>query len=303
MYDYDPSPNLLEHSLIQKAVRRGNVELIEKVFKYLLDNGGEKWLKDRLAVIGYEECWPFANTLNFNSNSIELLEQYKAIAVRVKNKDCDGLAYLAKRLNQWNSKAKTGTPEQQFAIQTIADGIKDDTKFWPWIEKQPAYEANKDRIEAAKNARKRSVMKKDKSIMLAAAFLSVTYPIPDVEIIGPDNDPDFEYWTAIDKHTGEGLEIIEKACKEIQLDPSSRGQFLTFYFAGAVCNKLQDSPFFELSKQYKFKAMGFETPEQAEAKWNELKPHLIKMTKFEVELLKKRINTVKKNLNTPGLFD
>lgn len=35
-YDIEPSPNLQEHSLIQKAVRRGNEELVEKVFKYLI---------------------------------------------------------------------------------------------------------------------------------------------------------------------------------------------------------------------------------------------------------------------------
>ena len=109
MYNIDPSPYLIEHSLIQKAVRRGNVELVEKVFNYLCDKKGQdKWLRNRLAVIGYEECWPYANELDYSCGDYKLLEQYKAITCRVKNKDCDGLAYLAKRLNQWNKEAKRG---------------------------------------------------------------------------------------------------------------------------------------------------------------------------------------------------
>jgi hypothetical protein len=294
MYNDRPSPYLLEHSLLQKAVRRGNVELVEKVFKYLLNNGGRKWLRDRLAVIGYEECWPYADTLDFSCTDYELLNQYKAITCKVKNKDCDGLAYLAKRLNQWNYEAKTGTPEQQFAIQTIADGIKDDIKFWSWIENQPAYETNKDRIEAAKKARKRNVMGKDKSIMLAAAYLSVTYPIPEIEVVDPNNDPNFEYWTVIDKHTGEGEDIIGRVCEQLNI-PKHDGYLLAFYFAGALCNMMQESPFFELAKSYKLKTMGFKSLNEAEAKWLELKPLIVQMTKLEVDLMIKRLDNVKDN--------
>ncbi len=292
MYNIEPSPNRIEHSLITKAVRRGNVELVEKVFKYLLTiKGQDKWLRNRLAVIGYEECWPYANTLKFTGTDYQVLEQYKAIACRVKNKDCDGLAYLAKRLNQGNENAVIGTEEQQLAIRRIAEAIKDDTLFWSWIEKQPVYESHRQRIEAAKSARKKNLMQKDKSIMFAAAYFSVTNPIPDVEIIEPNNDPNFEYWVAIDKHTTEGEEIIGRASEKIKL-PIHDGYLLAFFFAGALCNKNQQAPFFELFKQYRFGLMGF-TSEQAKDKWEELKPLIIQMSKAEVDLMLNRINNVK----------
>ncbi len=300
-YDIEPSPNLLEHSLITKAVRRGNIELVEKVFKYLLSvKGQDKWLRNRLAVIGYEECWPYAYSLNFDCNDYQLLEQYKAIACRVKNKDCDGLAYLAKRLNQGNENAVIGTEEQQLAIRRIAEAIKDDTLFWSWIEKQPAYVANKQRIDAARSARKKNLMQKDKSIMFAASYFSVTNPIPDVEIIEPNNNPNFEYWIAIDKHTVEGEDIIGRAAEKINL-PIHDGYLLAFFFAGALCNKNQVAPFFELFKQYRFGLMGF-TKEQAQDKWEELKPLIIDMTKLEVELLLKRINNINDKSDELTLF-
>jgi hypothetical protein len=297
----ESSPHLIEHSLITKAVRRGNVDLVEKVFKYLINIEGQlNWLKDRLAVIGYEECWPYANRLNFNCNDYQLLEQYKAIACKVKNKDCDGLAYLAKRLNQWNKNAVIGTEEQQLAIRKIAEAIKDDTQFWSWIESQPAYDENRQRIEAAKSARNKNLMRKDKSIMLAAAYFSVTSPIPDVETIEPNNDPDFEYWVAIDKHTAEGEDIIGRAAEQINL-PKHDGYLLAFFFAGAICNKNQDAPFFELFKKYRFGLMGF-SKEQAKEKWEELKPLIIDMTKLEVELLLKRITNINDKSDELTLF-
>ena len=62
MNDIESSPYAVEHSLITKAVRRGNVDLVEKTFNYLINIAGQRhWLKNRLAVIGYEECWQYAN--------------------------------------------------------------------------------------------------------------------------------------------------------------------------------------------------------------------------------------------------
>ena len=287
-YDDEPSPFLPEHSLIQKAVRRGNVELVEKVFTYLLNNDQRKWLRDRLAVIGYEECWPYANTLDFSCTDYELLNQYKAIACKVKNKDCDGLAYLANRVNDWEETAIRGDATQQDAIQRVADAMKDDIRFWKWIEQQSLYNVNEQRIEAAKAAMKRSW--KDRAIMFSAAYLSVSYPIPPVEEIKANNNLKFQYWTAIDKHTSEGKQILHTACEQIDLLPK-RGEFLTFYFAGALCNKVQDMPFFRLMKEYKIERMGM-TCTQAKGKWLQLRPLIIKMTEPEVGLLLKRINNV-----------
>lgn len=298
-YDIEPSPNLLEHSLITKAVRRGNVELVEKVFKYLLSiKGQRKWLRDRLAVIGYEECWPYANTLNFSCNNYQLLEQYKAIACRVKNKDCDGLAYLANRVNDWEETAIRGDAKQREGIRRVADAMKNDAKFWEWIKSQQSYSQQQQRIEAAKAATKRSW--KGRALMFSAAYLSVTYPIPPVVGIEPNNNSNFQYWTAVDKHTSEGKEIMYSAYEKINLLPK-QGQILTFYFAGALCNKVQDMPFFKMMKEYKIERMGY-TCKQAKEIWLQLRPLIIEKSKPEVELMLKRINNVKDDSDDLTLF-
>ena len=58
-------------SLLQKAVRRADVELTEKVVKYLISIDEFKWLKSRLAVIAYEECWTFGSQLYNDQNKHE----------------------------------------------------------------------------------------------------------------------------------------------------------------------------------------------------------------------------------------
>ena len=45
-------------SLVQKAVRRGNSLLVEKVASHLYAIEDHAWLRQRVVVITYEECWP-----------------------------------------------------------------------------------------------------------------------------------------------------------------------------------------------------------------------------------------------------
>jgi len=158
MNDIESSPYAVEHSLITKAVRRGNIDLVEKTFNYLINIKGQRgWLVKRLAVIGYEECWQYANTINFKCTDEELLEQYKAFACKVKNKDCDGLAYLANRVNNWENTAIRGDAKQRIGIKKVAEAMKNDTKFWEWIEQQPLYSQRQPRIDAAREATKKSI--------------------------------------------------------------------------------------------------------------------------------------------------
>ncbi|MCB9250705.1 MAG: hypothetical protein H6613_20275 [Ignavibacteriales bacterium] len=87
----------VEHSLLQKAVRRGQVEVVDKVVKYLLSVGDSRWLSKRLAVIIYEECWPLGNQITEGN----LLEQYKNLALTQKNKDACRVGYSCLSLQRW----------------------------------------------------------------------------------------------------------------------------------------------------------------------------------------------------------
>ncbi len=53
-------------------------------------------------------------------------------------------------------------------------------------------------------------MPDDSSMMYAAAYLTVKYPIPEIRSMDPDNDKDFPFWIAVDKHTSAGREVYFK---------------------------------------------------------------------------------------------
>lgn len=296
-----PSVFELERSLLQKAVRRGNEYIIEKVFKYLLLNDKKSWLKKRLVVMGYEECWTYANQINLDCSNYELLEQYKTLARTIKNKNADGLADLARKLNEYEYSALVGNNEEKKAIQSVANAMNYPHLFWEWIRSQPGYSENRERIEQARRDVNKKTIPDDSSMMYAAAYLAAKYPIPETQSMSPDNDPDFPYWTAIDKHTSVGREAYVEACRQIDL-PSYRAEHLGFYLEGGVCNKVVHSPFWDHMVKWYPNHIHF-SMDEAKENWEKLKPILIELTKDSVDLMLDRIHNLKLESDQLELFE
>jgi hypothetical protein len=295
------SPFELERSLLQKAVRRGNEYVIDKVFRYLLLNDNKLWLKKRLVVMGYEECWTFANKININCSNYEILEQYKTLARKIKNKNADGLADLARKLNEYEYSALVGNEQEQKAIQSVANSMKYPEKYWKWIRTQPLCQGHKFRIEQAKRDVNKKTISDDSSMMYAAAYLAVKYLIPETQSMEPDNDPNFPYWIAVDKHTSIGREAYIEACNSINLSPV-RGMHLGFYLEGGVCNKVIESPFWDHMVNWYLNHIHF-TMNEAKEKWEELKPILIDLTKDSVNEMLDRINNLRIESDQLELFE
>ncbi len=115
----------VEHSLLQKAVRRGAVDVVEKVVNYLLSQGDSKWLHKRLPVMIYEECWPLGNSIT-NGN---ILNQYVTLAQTVKNKDAAGFATLAVNYKEGDWKALRGSNSQRSAITSVKNALDNPDDF------------------------------------------------------------------------------------------------------------------------------------------------------------------------------
>jgi hypothetical protein len=297
----EPSVYELERSLLQKAVRRGNESVIEVVFKYLLLNDNKSWLKKRLVVMGYEECWTFANRINLNCSNYELLQQYKTLARTIKNKNADGLADLARKLNEYEYSALVGNEEEKKAIQSVANAMIYPDQFWEWIRSQPKYSDNKQRIEQARKDVNKKTIPDDSSMMYAAAYLAVKYPIPETQSMEPDNDEDFPYWIAVDKHTSVGREIYIEACNSINIMPM-RGMHLGFYLEGGVCNKVVNSPFWDHMVNWYLNHIGY-AMEEAKDQWEKLKPVLIELTKETVSEMLDKINNFRIESDQLELFE
>jgi hypothetical protein len=286
-FEYKKSDYQLERSLLQKAVRRGDVEVVEKAVAYLLSVGDKDWLRDRLFVIAYEECWPIANQIPTK----DLISEYKKIACAVKNKNAAGLASLAVEYNNKNYVPDRNLPlRQSSAIKFIAQAVKDPEEFWKWCKNHQGYEAKKNRIEAAKKAVGKAGFDYDKAMMYATAYLSLTEPVPGVQIIQPKNDPNFPYWAAIDKHTDRGKEVFMEASKKVGIDYYDAMR-IGFYLEGSVCNGIVDSPYWDILTNWQIARMGMSLS-QALDYWDKMKPIIINLTKDDVEKLKMRISNL-----------
>ena len=301
---YKPSPLGPERSLLQKAVRRGNVDLVEKVFGYLLYKGDKDWLKNRLVVMEYEECWTNANLQIYPKQPHKLLDEYITLTKTIKNKNAYGLADLA--INLWEGKDTTnvGGDKEKKAIKTVANAIEKQDEFWEWIkeDEKEEYLKNKQRIDAAERDIEVAEFDHDKVMMLAAAYLSIRYPIPDTKFTTPNNDPNFPYWIALDKHTAIGRNILLDACQKINLNYHT-GKRLLFYLEGGKVNQINHSPFWDLLVNWQIDQMGY-TLVDAKKVLNQLEQQLtsMKWMQAEVKDMMNRINNFKMDSNQLSLL-
>jgi hypothetical protein len=285
----------IERSLLQKAIRRGNEDLTAKVIKYLKGADNDSWLRKRLFVIAYEECWTIGNQLT----ATNLTEDYKKIARSVKNKNVAGLAALASEYRKGNNGLLDGIGiEEKDNIKSIANAIDTPKQFWNFIRDLPGYQGNYNRIESAIEATAKASFEHDKLLMYAATCLIAENQIPETQFADPTNEHTFPYWVAFDKHTDAGRDIIIRSSNRIKLD-SYKGGELAFYFEGSLCNQIVDSPYWEHLKKWKIGKLGFNLY-TAQQKWEELKPVVIELTKKRAGQLKEKIEEATDS--EPSLF-
>jgi hypothetical protein len=65
---------------MQKAVRRGDTDLVTRVASHLREAGQARWLQTRSYVIAFEECWPILADAKGNSRVLSSGRHWKAHA-------------------------------------------------------------------------------------------------------------------------------------------------------------------------------------------------------------------------------
>ena len=116
------------HSLLQKAVRRGNTDMVNSVLQYFIQTDTTKqlrWLRNRLAVITAEECWPYLISASFENNESSLIHNYTQLTTTTKNKDAAGLGSVALA---YKDKSFFVTPD--LAIMELAELLLRPNYFW-----------------------------------------------------------------------------------------------------------------------------------------------------------------------------
>ncbi|MFB3917463.1 MAG: hypothetical protein ACE14M_12085 [Terriglobales bacterium] len=242
-------------SLLQKAVRRGSVQVVERVAARLDAIGDTAWLRSRTVVITCEECWPLAASLPIDRHLRSKLEILSRVAKASKQKDAAGLGALAYAYREGDTSMLNVVPDER-ALKVISEALARPKDFFPWAISQSHSVRSTEIIRNAEKYLPVATWQWDKACILATAFLSINAETPTVDAASPlQPTSEFPYWAALDKHTDEGKAALRDLAKPLG---ATYRQLIwaSFYCESALVNQLLPSPWFEAEREWRLTRTG-----------------------------------------------
>ena len=238
-------------SLLQKAVRRGNVDLVFTTSAFLesLGSTDKNWYLNQTAIITFEECWPLGTELIFNKKFHSKVAALIRVTRSAKARDATGLGYLAYALSQGDTSVLDDSIDDK-AIKVVANAIRRPDDFWQWVTWQKTAAAEKNLIGKAVQFKKAG-LPRDQAVIQAAAYLAVSGQLSRVEADQP-SDPKFPYWVVFDNHTPEGRRALRDIARDLHISLSQL-EWTYFYFEGALANGEISSKWWDRHCRWHFK--------------------------------------------------
>ena len=284
-----PDTDQISRSLLQKAVRRSDLEMTKLAIAFIIHNNDFDWMRKRLAVITFEECWTYGLEVSYEKDEKIITDHLLKIVGTVKNRNAAGLGSLAYVLSEGDESVFNSDSGDR-DIKIIAEAIKRHKDFWEWTKKQKLNDKQKILVENADKGFRKAGWPWDRAFAQAAAYLAITSDIPETIYIQPRSEINFPLWVAIDKHTQQGKAAIREAAKQINFN-ANKALWLAFYFESAKCNQIEYSPWWEREIKWRMKKLDLNTDEAKEI-WGRLKPTIIELLKDETEKLREKLFSV-----------
>jgi len=260
-------------SLLQKAVRRGDADLVYTVSALLasLSPREKNWYRTRTAIITFEECWPLGGELVFNRKFHSKVAALIRVTRAIKSRDASGLGYLAHALSEGDGSVLKGSADDRH-IKIIVTAIKRPDDFWHWIAEQKKTDEQIAALIANALRFKQEGLPRDRAVIQSAAYLAVTGQMPARQEVQP-TDQTFPYWVAFDKHTAEGKLVMRDVARDLHI-ALPQLEWACFYFEGARTNEEISSKWWERHNQWHFEKIGLPV-EEAHLLWEPAKPQVI----------------------------
>jgi hypothetical protein len=270
-------------SLLQKAVRRGNVDLVFTTSTILesLVPTNKNWYLNQTAIITFEECWPLGTELIFNKKFHSKVAALIRVTRAAKARDATGLGYLAYALSLGDSSVLDDTADDK-AIKIVASAIQRPDDFWQWITRQKTSAAAKLLIDNAARFKKAG-LPHDQAVIQAAAYLTVTGQLSQIET-GPPSDQKFPYWLVFDNHTAEGRRVLRDIARDLHISLPQL-EWTYFYFEGALANAQISSKWWDRYCRWHFKKIELPANE-AHLLWDPAKVQVVEGLRAEARQLK-----------------
>ncbi len=272
--------------MLQKAVRRGNVDLVFTTSAFLesLASADKNWYRTQTAIITFEECWPLGTELIFNKKFHSKVAALIRVTRSAKARDATGLGYLAYALSQGDTSVLDDTADDK-AIKIVANAIQRPDDFWQWITWQKTTAAEKILIDNAARFKKAG-LPHDQAVIQAAAYLTVTGQLSRIEA-GQPSDPKFPYWVVFDNHTPEGRRVLGDIARDLHISLPQL-EWTYFYFEGALANGEISSKWWDRHCQWHFKKIELPANE-AHLLWDPARVQVVEALTAESRQLKNEL--------------
>jgi hypothetical protein len=275
-------------SLLQKAARRGFIEVVDRALVLLEQRGDKTWLRSRAIVITFEECWLLASSLSIKPELASKRNAIVKVTRSIKQKDAAGLGALAYAYREGDRSMLDCVPDEQL-LRYIGGALDRPSQFFNWLHGRSGTEESRHVIGAAEQYLAAATWQWDKACILAGALLSTcgTFAILE-DPVKPQGD--FPYWIAIDKHTPQGKTALKEVARRLSL---SHRQLIwaSFYFESARVNSLTSSPWWEAEKSWRLRRAGL-TVDSAEKLWLRARDTVRECVLAEAESLQKMMEGV-----------
>lgn len=287
----NPNPNTdqVSRSILQKAIRRGDNDLTQKVVSYLIQHDDFDWVRKRLAVITFEECWTYGLDISYEANEAVICNHYLNLASTIKNKNAAGLGSLAYELSKGDSSVLQKNTSDR-SIKIIEQAIHRPDDFWKWVHKEVSNNKQRVLVSNAHRGFNRAGWIWDKTFTQAAAYLAISEEIPNTVFLAQNSDPNFPLWIGIDKHTPEGKIAIRNAAKKNSID-EEKALWLSFYFESAVCNYIENSIWWEREVSWRMSKLGLNVEKGMEI-WQKIRPIIKDGLEKKTEEFKDKFNAI-----------
>jgi hypothetical protein len=259
-------------SLLQKAVRRGHVDLVYTT-SALLENLSSKerdWYRTRTAIITFEECWPLGCELNFNRKFYSKVAALIKVTRVQKIRDASGLGHLAYALHKGDASVYDGTADDKH-IRIVANAIQRPDDFWQWISSRKQSEQQAALIENAMRF-KHEGWPRDKAVIQAAAYLALTTDSQETTE-SPPVDGTFPFWVVFDRHTPEGKLALRDVARDLHIQLPQL-EWTCFYYEGSKTNGDVESNWWTRRCKWHFQKVGL-APEESHLLWEPAKVQVI----------------------------
>jgi hypothetical protein len=271
-------------SLVQKAVRRGDVELTRRTARHLQDTGDAGWLRQRTALIVFEECWPLAADLDWAPDSDAVIERLARVARAVKVKDAAGLSSLAYALVNGDASVLVGSRDDAH-VTRLAEAISRPGDFWDWAIRQASGDRERSVIESAHLAHRRGGWPWDQACIQAAAYLVVAEGLSTAGVA--KSGIECPLWVALDKHTPQGKVVLREVAKREGF-PWRELLWTSFYFEGARTNEATDSIWWSREVEWRMGRVGLDQ-EAGRRLWGRARPFVAEALRAEAESLRRHL--------------